>query len=135
VFKIRIFYQLWKHLEVIDIQIWWIFWLLLLKGDKINWRIQKKIKLKDNSLKSPANFEITWEQCPHIPKENEGLPVVSLAIFVLCPSLAQPNAKNGRALQDCLLVKLVKMDKNKVATIITIIFPSFSLPGLNVLNL
>ena len=37
--------------------------------------IHYKLKMYTNFLpKSPANMKITWGQCPHVPKENGGLP-------------------------------------------------------------
>ena len=34
---------------------------------------KQNIYVQNIYTKSPANVEITWGQCPHVPKENGGL--------------------------------------------------------------
>ena len=39
---------------------------------QIKLKTQKSLHIHNISTKSPANIEITWGQCPCVPKENGG---------------------------------------------------------------
>ena len=67
-FNISIFDKIgMKSGEIVN-ELRWIFGYCPLKNDKINWKPPKRINTHNISTKSPAKIEITWGQCPHVPK-------------------------------------------------------------------
>ena len=72
--KICMFYQILKTSGDNNFQINWILGYFLLCSDEMNSNRTNSINISNISSKSPANMEITWGHCPHVPKESGGLP-------------------------------------------------------------